>query len=868
MKNFLANILAAAMGGAILWSVLQAWLDGLDSKLWVTLGAAAAAAVVGLAWKRISPALRPLLVGTCFVLLVGGLSLLHGPSATEAYRIGDLSLAGLVNLLILGSGAVALVGSIRKLPMPPKAQGAVGCLGALLLSPFGYGLVVGDSLTELLAGPGALHILPVYGRPAVLAIVLLLPLSVLVLLRDVLRARRDEEREVLGPLLLLLCAFVPLVVGVSALLGTGTPGLALRVFSEHDWDSLHSQTVSAEPKLTWEEPPEGLSSPRFWMEWEGSLQVQESGQHRFGLFGEGTTGHVYIDGYLAADGLEESDYIPLELGSHRIRVGLVSKAPEGTFELLWTTPGEGDFVPIPRALLTHSKEDLDWSRTPRQAAQVGLEWLQSLALRWQRYHGCFGCHVQAQAVMGMSVGQDSGYVVNDAVLRELAGFMRKEQGDDGSWHKADVAATQFAAMALAWIGRDGAAPRDAELRDGLEFLTSKQVASGEFPVNMREAPIMQGSMMTTSNTLFSLRSVEEEGASGPFGSSAKTAFEWLLQAEVETTQDAAMQLLAISREAPALPLKQSRMDFVVSQQEADGGWKETPETTGSSAFSTGQVLYGLKVAGQPVGSPEFGAGVRFLMQHQQVSGEWKAMHTLSARRSDFAPTMWAVIGLAGSYDRLTPDVIAPRLDVEEEIAARVPEVQEAQNEGDLVVAGDSDAIQVEVPLDVVPDVSSEIPAETFVEDEPEGLAIEIVLPSDGVQLSGLVTCKARLHAAAETPLKLVGFYLGTERLAERAVSADSGWSEVEMDCNFTDREPGEYTLTAVVQDRASNRAMVQHAVQIVGSGSEGGQPPMGVAPSRPEEAEAPAQEAPVLMEGEQRQDGAGLPNSGEAEASQ
>jgi hypothetical protein len=331
-----------------------------------------------------------------------------------------------------------------------------------------------------------------------------------------------------------------------------------------------------------------------------------------------------------------------------------------------------------------------------------------------------------------------------------------------------------------------------------------------------------------------------------------------------------MQLLAISREAPALPLKQSRMDFIVSQQEADGGWKETPETTGSSAFSTGQVLYGLKVAGKPVGSPEFGAGVRFLMQHQQVSGEWKAMHTLSARRSDFAPTMWAVIGLAGSYDRLTPDVIAPRLDVEEEIAARAPEVEEVENEGDPAVAGDSDAeaIQVEVPLDVAPDVPSEIPAETFVQDEPEGLAIEIMLPSDGAQLSGLVACKARLHAAAETPLKLVGFYLGTERLAERAVSADSGWSEVEMDCNFTDRAPGEYTLTAVVQDRASNRAMVQHAVQIVDSGSQGEQAPTGGAPSRPEEAQAPAQEAPTFMEGQQGQDAERMPASEEAEGSQ
>ena len=121
-------------GDGLLRSVVQAWLDGLDSKVWITLGAALLAAGVVLAWKRISATTRPLLVGTGFVILVGALSLYYGPSATSAYRIGDLSLSGLVNLLILASGAVALVGSLRQLPAKPRARMALGGFGALCLA--------------------------------------------------------------------------------------------------------------------------------------------------------------------------------------------------------------------------------------------------------------------------------------------------------------------------------------------------------------------------------------------------------------------------------------------------------------------------------------------------------------------------------------------------------------------------------------------------------------------------------------------------------------------------------------------------------------------------------------------------------------
>jgi hypothetical protein len=87
----------------------------------------------------------------------------------------------------------------------------------------------------------------------------------------------------------------------------------------------------------------------------------------------------------------------------------------------------------------------------------------------------------------------------------------------------------------------------------------------------------------------------------------------------------------------------------------DGGWKEHATSKGSSAFSTGQVLYAFKQAGISIHGEFFKRGVDYLLGHQDLdpksldNGSWPAMNTDSKQPSGFATTMWAVIGLAGSY---------------------------------------------------------------------------------------------------------------------------------------------------------------------------------------------------------------------------
>jgi hypothetical protein len=97
------------------------------------------------------------------------------------------------------------------------------------------------------------------------------------------------------------------------------------------------------------------------------------------------------------------------------------------------------------------------------------------------------------------------------------------------------------------------------------------------------------------------------------------------------------------------------VETLAAEQQPDGGWKENAAAPGSNAFATGQVLYAYKQAGVSIHGDIFRRGVDFLLGHQikdpaaLANGSWVAMNTASQRPTDFAHTMWAVIGLAGAY---------------------------------------------------------------------------------------------------------------------------------------------------------------------------------------------------------------------------
>jgi hypothetical protein len=300
-----------------------------------------------------------------------------------------------------------------------------------------------------------------------------------------------------------------------------------------------------------------------------------------------------------------------------------------------------------------------WKGSPREVAQRGLDWLQQSAVNWAPPpDGCFGCHVQAQALMGQTVALENGYRVSLPAMQALTALMRKQTTPEGRiGSAAEITSATFGAMGYAEADKASGNTKDRELFYAVDYLVRSQKPDGSIPFDgNEEPPILQGELMLMGNALVAMKWAAAHSPDPKYGKAAERGLAWLAANDPITTQDRVFKIVTLDHYGSADDKRQawSLVEELASQQQPDGGWKESIKVDSSNAFATGQVLYAFKQAGVSVRSEMFRRGVDYLLKTQRadsepVNGSWKAVHTESQRKSAFAPTMWAVIGLAGAY---------------------------------------------------------------------------------------------------------------------------------------------------------------------------------------------------------------------------
>ena len=337
-------------------------------------------------------------------------------------------------------------------------------------------------------------------------------------------------------------------------------------------------------------------------------------------------------------------------------------------------------------LLARNPDLPDWKNSPRRAAQRGIEWLQPAAIQWQKDHGCFGCHIQAQAVMGLAIAKRNDYLVSDRAMKDLVDFTEAQQHDDGSYVREDTGepSTQFAVMGLSYWDDLAGISRNPKLIKAVDWLVARQKPAGDLSyrdwLSCGVRTVEQGSMMTTVNSLVAFERAFAETHDARYRAAADRARAWIASTEPTTTQDKVFKILALARNGGGerTPRVLRIVEQLILEQQASGGWRECndPSTKASNPFSTGQVLYAFKQAGVSVNSSPFIRGVRYLLATQNADGSWPAdSHLFHTMGAPHAPTMWAIIGLAGSFGRvrtgalqittaLTPEQAAARRNLE------------------------------------------------------------------------------------------------------------------------------------------------------------------------------------------------------------
>jgi hypothetical protein len=321
-------------------------------------------------------------------------------------------------------------------------------------------------------------------------------------------------------------------------------------------------------------------------------------------------------------------------------------------------------------LFTRRPDVASWHGSPREAGQFGLDWMQQAAADWPKAHDCFGCHVQTQAIVGQAIALEQDYRVNLPALRYLDASIRHYQETDGktpgdklvgrgdnSWFGGSTSATVFGVLGLAYADMTTKSTSDPDLLKGLDFLLAHQQADGAIPVDRPEPPLLQGDFMTTGNTLVALDWAETHSPDPKYKLAASHAMAWIAANTPDSTQDKVFKIVALKHDGSA---DQQRLvwplvEQLASEQQKDGGWKERRQADGSNVLATGQVLYAFKQAGVSVQSPAFTRGVRYLLKMQidkgdVTDGSWPEINTQVGQQPlALAHTMWAVIGLAGSY---------------------------------------------------------------------------------------------------------------------------------------------------------------------------------------------------------------------------
>jgi len=451
-------------------------------------------------------------------------------------------------------------------------------------------------------------------------------------------------------------------------------GLKGFYFSGKNYRDFFREKVDFNIDFNWgiKSPITGMGSKDYCIYWEGKLYVPENGYYEIGV--KAVNGfQLYMDNQCVMqkwNGIDSTsdqwitNKFRLVKGAYNIKLNYYhQQGDQGLLTLAWKKPGDTDLQVIDRKYLGHKITDAKEIKTPRQAVQLGLDWLGEDILEWQDKNKCYSCHAQPHVILGVAAGVKNEYKYNMKATMSVMDLLRSGINKDGSLafpQAESLTALQFVAIAMAnydkYIGDQGG----DELMRISNFLVAKQMPAGNWKNDNSEPPVQQGDIMCTTNALLTLLQVFKKTGDETVSPSIQKASAWLEKAVPVTTQDMAFQIIGLSSypSPDAKRIIENDIHKLYTMQNEDGGWGEGEETK-SNCFSTGQVVYALKLAGVKLSSTNFSTGIQYLIKNQNVFGSWPLENTQSKRPSEISSTVWAIMALANTYESLIINIINP-----------------------------------------------------------------------------------------------------------------------------------------------------------------------------------------------------------------
>lgn len=187
----------------------------------------------------------------------------------------------------------------------------------------------------------------------------------------------------------------------------------------------------------------------------------------------------------------------------------------------------------------------------------------------------------------------------------------------------------------------------AERIPGLQEKAGFWKAKGQFPTQKRK--IVESNAVAT---MWALAATRPYAQNQTISSSRQRALQWLAKSKPGISTEWDAWRLVTSHNA-GLSDTQQRRDALLAKQNKDGGWgwlRGQP----SDAYTTGQVLYALRLAETPTDNKAVTSGVDWLLKSQNIDGTWTVSSDLTSAESDenkdqiysYWGTAWSVIALS------------------------------------------------------------------------------------------------------------------------------------------------------------------------------------------------------------------------------
>jgi ankyrin repeat protein len=241
---------------------------------------------------------------------------------------------------------------------------------------------------------------------------------------------------------------------------------------------------------------------------------------------------------------------------------------------------------------------------------------------------CVSCHHQVLPLMLTAAAQDRGIPFDAKVAGNVAG---KIAGPLKNFDEAVQGVDYIDAVGEAWYLIAAAAarvsPNPTTSAMALYLASAQRPDGGWFTMDARP-PQSHGRITATAVSaravdLF-LPAVMKEKKQNVL----TRARSWLSKAEPRTTEEKTFQLLGLLWTGAPEAERSMPAERLLKEQRPDGGWAQLPGMA-SDAYSTGEVLYALRHAGNvAVESPAYRTGLQFLLTSQADDGSWRVTSRL------------------------------------------------------------------------------------------------------------------------------------------------------------------------------------------------------------------------------------------------